>query len=164
MRSKTLMMFLVLAASATLASAQNKISGTLQCAKPDPVHSIDVGDEPGHAFSLVKIPCTWSKPVEMAGGKGKDGYSVVTSETKGGKTSEAGIHVGTMENGDKYTVRFQGTGTVSPDHSGSANGTWSFAGGTGKLKGLTGKGTYKETALADGTSSGEIEGEYKTAP
>jgi hypothetical protein len=50
---------------------------------------------------------------------------------------------------------------VKADHSGNVSGTWSFDGGTGKLKGLTGKGTYKTTTNADGTGSAEIEGEYK---
>jgi hypothetical protein len=43
----------------------------------------------------------------------------------------------------------------------SAEGTWSFVGGTGKLKGLKGKGTYKGKYAADGTSTYEIEGEYE---
>ena len=36
-----------------------------------------------------------------------------------------------------------------------------FKGGTGKLKGLTGKGTCKGTFNADGTSSWDIQGDYK---
>jgi hypothetical protein len=162
MRIKGLLIVLFLFASATIASAQTKISGTLQCAKADPAYSIDVGDEAGHAMVMVKVACTWPTPVQMAGSPAKDGYSIAWTEVRGGKTSESGIHIGTMANGDKYSVRFQGTGTTAPDHSGSVNGTWSFTGGTGKLKGLTGKGTYKSTNAADGTGSGAIEGEYAT--
>ena len=147
-------------ASAVL-TAQTKISGTLSCTKADPVHSIDVGDTGNSVMNLVKVPCTWSKTFDMAGVAVKDGYSVAASEVHAGKTKEHGIHVGAMANGDKYTVHFQGTGAVKQDHSGNAAGTWTFDGGTGKLKGLTGKGTYKTTANADGTSTAEIEGEYK---
>ena len=143
-------------------AAQTKITGVLTCGKADPVHSIEVGDAAGHAMNLVKVSCTWSKAFDMAGVAAKDGYSVASSETNAGKTTESGIHVGTMANGDKYFVRFQATGTVAPDHSGSASGTWSFTGGTGKLKGLTGKGTYKTKAAADGTGTSDVEGEYKT--
>ena len=52
-------------------------------------------------------------------------------------------------------------GSVKPDHSGNSAGTWTFDGGAGKLKGLTGKGTYKDTYAADGTGTSQIEGEYK---
>ena len=143
-------------------SAQTKISGTLSCAKPDPMYSIPVEDGSGTVMGLVKVPCTWSKAIEMAGSTGKDGYGVAAFEMHGGKTKDHGIHVGTMSNGDKYYVHFQGTGTMNADHSGTGSGTWTFEGGTGKLKGLTGKGTYKVTGKADGTATEEIEGEYKT--
>jgi len=149
-----------LLASAAL-TAQTRISGTLSCTRPDPAHSIEVGDTAASVMNLVKVPCTWSKGFDMAGLAVKDGYSVAASEVRGGKTKEHGIHVGTMANGDKYSVHFQGAGTVKPDHSGNAAGSWTFDGGTGKLKALTGKGTYKTTANADGTSTSEIEGEYK---
>lgn len=143
-------------------SAQTKLSGTLSCVKPDPLHSIPTDDGNGTVMNLARVACTWSKPMDMAGSAGKDGYSVAASEVHGGKSKEHGIHVGTMANGDKYYVHFQGTGTVNADHSAAVSGTWSFEGGTGKLKGLTGKGTYKSTGKADGTSTAEIRGEYKT--
>jgi len=43
-------------------------------------------------------------------------------------------------------------------------GTWSLIRGTGKIKGVTGKGTYKGTAGADGTMTYEVEGEHQTPP
>ena len=42
-----------------------------------------------------------------------------------------------------------------------SSGTWSFTGGTGKLKGIKGKGTCKGTFKPDGTSSWDMEGEYQ---
>jgi len=39
-------------------------------------------------------------------------------------------------------------------------GTWSYTGGTGKFKGITGKGTYKGKADASGNMVTEVEGEY----
>lgn len=142
-------------------SAQTKISGTLQCGKPDPVHSIEVGDAGKSVMNLVKVSCTWSKGFEMGGVAAKDGTSVAATEMQGAKSKEHGIHVGTMANGDTYDVHFQGTGAWKADHSGTVTGTWSFDGGTGKLKGLTGKGTYKTTNNADGTGTAMVEGEYK---
>jgi hypothetical protein len=162
MKSRFVSLALVGVMASAALSAQTKISGVLTCGKADPVHSIEVGDANNSVMNLVKVSCTWSKPFEMAGVAVKDGYSVAASEVHAGNTKEHGIHVGTMANGDKYYVHFQATGTVKPDHSGTASGTWSFEGGTGKLKGLTGKGTYKTTAAADGTGSSDVEGEFKT--
>ena len=147
--------------ASAVAAAQTKVSGTLSCAKADPAYEIEVGDTGNGVMSLVKVPCTWSKGMEMGGSTAKDGYSVAATETHGGKSKEHGIHVGTMASGDKYSVHFQGTGSMKPDHTGTVTGTWSFDGGTGKLKGLTGKGTYKSTYKADGTGTAEVEGDYK---
>jgi len=62
-----------------------------------------------------------------------------------------------MESGDKFFVWFQSSGTGK-----EGKGTWGFTGGTGKLKGITGKGTYTCTASGD-RSLCEIEGEYALA-
>jgi hypothetical protein len=49
-----------------------------------------------------------------------------------------------MENGDKFYSRNQGSiATNEP-----VQGTWTFTGGTGNLKGIKGKGTYKCTSRA----------------
>ena len=43
-------------------------------------------------------------------------------------------------------------------------GTWTFTGGTGKMKGIKGHGTYKVTPAADGSASVTVEGEYTMPP
>ena len=45
----------------------------------------------------------------------------------------------------------------------TGSGTWSYTGGTGKLKGLTGKGTYKSTGNAEAAED-QVEWEYSIAP
>jgi hypothetical protein len=42
----------------------------------------------------------------------------------------------------------------------SGGGTWTFVSGTGKCKGIKGKGTYKGTPNADGTVTYQVDGEY----
>jgi hypothetical protein len=42
----------------------------------------------------------------------------------------------------------------------TGDGTWSFTGGTGKLKGLKGKGTYKDSGTPDGKLEAQLEGDY----
>lgn len=140
--------------------AQTKTSGTINCGKPDPAYSIEVGDKTGHAVGLVKVPCTWSKAMQIEGVETKDGYDVAMSDGAG-KFRVSGYHVSNMANGDKIFVRFAGTDTYTKDGKpDSSVGTWSYTGGTGKLKGITGKGTYKGKADASGAMVTDVEGDY----
>jgi hypothetical protein len=66
-----------------------------------------------------------------------------------------------MANGDKYSVRYQGTSTAKDGAPPTISGTWNFTGGTGKLKGLTGKGTYKGKGNPDGGATFEVRGDQK---
>ena len=66
----------------------------------------------------------------------------------------------TMENGDKAFVRItNGAGTMPKDGRMTGEGSWVYTGGTGKLKGLTGKGTYKSSGTTDNVED-QVEGEY----
>jgi hypothetical protein len=153
---------MVLAASS--ARAQTKISGTLQCGKPDPQNVLPVGDRPGHALVTGKVTCIWTKALEIAGAQTKAGEDVTFSDVDGARSRDAGYHMTTMDSGDRFFVRFSGISTLAKDGSvQTQTGTWSFIRGTGKLKGLTGKGTYKATGAADGTVSSDVEGEYQIA-
>ena len=146
---------------AAAAVAQTKISGTGKCGKPDKAEPVEVGDRPGHMLMIIKQSCTWTSPLEMAGLKTKTYTAAIISDISGQKAADRGYVVVMMENGDKAYVRInQGTSMMSKDgKQESGEGTWSYTGGTGKLKGLTGKGTYKNKPVADGVED-LIEGEY----
>ena len=161
MRFRTALAFLAAGALATAAGAQTKTSGTIQCGKPDPSHTIELDDKPGHMMGIGKSKCTWSPGMEIAGSKTKDGYSISFDDMLGSKYSGHGIHVSTMDNGDKIFVKFQGGGTLKDGALQTDAGKWSYAGGTGKLKGIKGKGTYKGKGNADGSMTYEIEGDYQ---
>jgi hypothetical protein len=153
---------LVLAASS--AAAQTKISGTIQCAKPDPQNVIPVGDHPGHALVIGKVKCTWTKPMDLGGAQTKTGEDTVFSDAEGTRSRDSGYHITTMDSGDKFVVRFTGSATLGRDGAVQAQtGTWSFVRGGGKLKGIAGKGTYKGTGGADGGVTTDVEGEYVIA-
>jgi hypothetical protein len=155
----------VVLASAMAAGAQNKISGTVTCAKPDPQTALPVGDRDGHAFVVMKQKCTWTKPVEIAGQQAKTGEDTLFSEMDGGKGRDSGFDVTTMSGGDTFVVHFSGSSAA--DKNGklqTQTGSWSFVRGSGKLKGITGKGTYKGAGNADGGSTTEVEGEYQIGP
>ena len=146
----------VVLAAPSIGLAQTKISGTTQCGKPDPQHLVQAGDQPNHTFAIMKFKCTWPKPLEIAGFQTKEDELTLFEEANGSagadRTSVVSIYVvGTMSNGDKVFLRSQGKGAAH-----SSAGTWTYVGGTGKFKGLTGKGTYK----GDGTTT-VVEGEYQ---
>src|ERR1022692_4322506 len=132
--------FTFLTITATMATAQTKISGDGKCGKPDQQQSMDVGDRAGHALALVKFSCTWTTPLEMAGLKSKDYTGTVSSDESGEKGQNRGYVVITMDNGDKAFIRITGSGTTAKDGASTGESTWSFPGGTGKLKGPPGKG------------------------
>jgi hypothetical protein len=158
MRVKTLLMFLGAALFATSAVAQTKASGTAQC-KPDPPAPVAIGDKPGHFFAIGKAQCTWSG-FEIAGVQTKEGVSVSQDEINGDKSTSNGYHTATLASGDKSVAHFQGTATSKDGKFQSGGGTWTYAGGTGKLKGITGKGTFKGTPNADGSVTYQVDGEY----
>lgn len=158
MRIKTALLFLGAAALAASAAAQTKASGTAQC-KPDPPAPVAIGDTPGHSFAIGKAQCTWTK-FAIGGVPYKDGVSFAMSEIDGDKSTSAGYHVATLTDGDKATARFKGTATMKDGKLLSDGGTWTFSSGTGKCKGIKGKGTYKGTPNADGTVTYQVDGEY----
>ena len=146
-------------AVAGVASAQTKISGELQC-KSEPPAPVAIPDNPHHAYAIVKATCTWTKPFEMGGSPVKEGTETISSEMSGDRGSDHGYFAGTTAGGDTYTVKFGGTSRSKDGKPAGNEGTWSFTGGTGKLKGLKGGGKYKSTPAADGTMTTKVDGEY----
>ena len=160
MRFRIFPAFLIVLGLSTLAISQTKISGTNHCAKPDPQTMVQVGDRPGHAFSVAQSKCAWTKPWEIAGTPGKEGVATVSGEISGNSFRYHAYYVDEMANGDKAYYRYQGSAVLKDGMSQSEEGTWSLVRGTGKLKGVTGKGTYKGKAGEDGTMTYEVKGEY----
>jgi hypothetical protein len=162
MRNKLFLILALMVALAATAAAQTKASGTVSCAKPDPAYSIEVADQAGHALSISKSVCTWTKSMEIAGLKTTAGHDVSYGDAKGEVVKSSGYHVSNMSNGDKMYVRFKGKDTMTKDGKPlTTEGTWSYTGGTGKLQGIKGKGTYKGKADAAGNMVVEVEGDYE---
>lgn len=136
---------------AATATAQTKFTATAQCGEPDTQHVIPVGDLPDHSLGLLQVKCTYTKPMEIAGAKSVSTVITITNEVSGDTFRARGCQVATMDSGDKVFVLHEGTGT-----SDGQDGTWSFTGGTGKLKGIKGKGTYSCSS-----SGCDIAGEYQ---
>jgi hypothetical protein len=137
-----------------------RVAGTMECGKPSR-NAVEVGDEPNHMLAVGKSACTWSKPMTLGGAATKDGSSSVLADVRGDAAADHGYHVGTVAGGDKFFVRFDGKSESSQGVLKSQSGRWGFVGGTGKLKDLKGRGYYKSTPKPDGSTTVEIEGEYR---
>lgn len=145
--------------AAEAAEAQMKLSAKQQCAKPDPNYAVPVSDGADHALTLGVVKCTWTAG-DLGGEPLKEETGYVVSDARGSTSRDHGYTVGSVASGDKYFVRFEGTSTVKNQVPTDARCTWTFTGGTGKLAGLSGKGTCKGTFAADGSASFDMEGEY----
>ena len=143
-----------------LAVAQTKVSGTVQCGKADQQQSMNVGDRANHSFIIGQGKCTWIKPLEIEGAKTQNGAFTVFSEQSGNTVRDHGYVTDTLDSGDKYTVRINSTETWSGGKPVSERGTWNFASGTGKMKGIKGKGTFNGKAEGDNMLI-NVEGEYQ---
>jgi hypothetical protein len=139
-------------------SAQTKTSGTATC-KPDPSSPVALTDKPNHSFAVGSAQCTWTG-FEVAGLPYKTAVSADLEEITGNTVSARGYHVATLSNGDTTTAAFHGSSKMKDGKFVSGGGAWTFTSGTGKMKGIKGKGTYKGTPNADGTVSYHVEGEY----
>ena len=141
-------------------SAATMTSGTATCTM-DPASPAPgaLTDAPNHAFAIGKAQCTWTG-FSVAGQAYKTGVSTSLNEVSGDTSSATGYHVATTATGDSATAKFQGSGKLKEGKSVSDGGTWTFTGGTGKLKGIKGKGTYRGTANPDGTMTYKVTGEY----
>jgi hypothetical protein len=166
MSFKTIVTSLIVLGLATLSVAQTKISGYVKCSKPDQMQRIDVGDKPDHAFTISQNKCTWTKPMEIEGIQTKEDVITNSGEMSGTKVRTHGFVIDTLANGDKFYARTHGSDKYQSEGKvQSSNGWWSFEGGTGKLKGLKGEGTYKGRPDPNDASSliFEVEGQYEIA-
>ena len=154
--SAHLLLFLISVAPAV--SGQTSFSGTSHCGKPDPAHSVEVGDRPDHVYSIVRVHCDWVKPLRMGDAQMTEDQLTGFSEITGNAGADHGNVVGSLSNGDKVYVRTQGKSVLAAGKPLSSAGTWYYVGGTGKLKGIKGKGTYKCKSSDDGTSTCDIKG------
>jgi len=164
MRKKSVLVSVFVLAIATSATAQIKFSGSQNCAKPDPSYSIPVGDRGDHVISLSKDRCTWTRG-EIAGIALKtDTDTIVSEDVSDTISNDRGYAVTLLANGDTINVQLEGVTTLKNGAPLTGRGTWMFTGGSGKMKGITGKGTYDGKYGRDGTATFAVQGEYRLAP
>jgi hypothetical protein len=148
----------------TLAGAicgQTKFAGELRCRMIEPVHTLTVGDRPDHTFNIGKSKCVWAEPLLIEGLTYASHDVTYFNDLTGDKGRGRGAEIGTMNNGDKVFVNVQSVNTVKNNVLQSSDVTWTWTGGTGKLKGVTAKGTSKCRGTPDGNVACAVEGEYQ---
>lgn len=145
-------------------AAQTKFSAIASCGgdKSDVSHEFLVGDRPDHKFGLVQFKCSYTKPMDIGGDKSKEGLVTVTFDDTSSKSHFRGMHVVTMESGDKIYAPFRGTQPLKDGEGGESRGSFIYSGGTGKMNGIKGKGTFK-CVQVPGKSICYSEGEYQLA-
>lgn len=155
--------FLLFASALALtlsAFAQTKASGSLDCDKSDPRHVIPIPDHKGYAYVIGQSKCTWTKPIAIEGLEAKEFVNTVFNEVMGASVRMTGSGVTTYGSGDKGYTHSSGTSDVKAMTS---SGKWTFSGGTGKLRGIKGGGTYTCKMKSDEPGSAytcDVEGAY----
>ena len=154
---KVLLVPTLLCGIAVIAGAQTKITGKLTCAKPS------VNGTAGDGAQMImfqKSNCTWTTPFTIDGSKPGPTVDVAIGDMTGSIGKDHGYSTTVMDNGDSTIVRYEGTMQMKKDGSGTFKGTWKYVRGTGKFRGISGRGTYKGEGAADGSASGDITGHY----
>lgn len=145
------------------AAMADTFTGTCTCGgKSDPQHELmlPAGDRPDHQLGVEAYKCVWTKPLEIAGDKTKDGVATDVVDIKGIKVTFHGVHEVTLQSGDKIALSYQGSGT-SENKKNLSKGTFTIAEGTGKLKGIKGKGTFDCKPAGEDQVSCDVDGEYE---
>lgn len=154
------------------AFGQIRLTGTLLCEESEGVESTDlrIGSHHRVTLEIEERKCFWLKPLQILGSEAKEETRWVYREIDYvyGKIShmkywERGSSEGAMSNGDTYSMRWWFDASKEPeDYSArrQVQGRWIFKGGTGRLKGIKGQGTYKGEVSANRTVSLTVEGIY----
>ncbi len=140
-----------------VAGAQTKITAKLTCSKPS---VSEMAGEGSQMITFSRANCSWATPFTLDGTKAGRTVNASIGDVTGSTMRDHGYSTSVMDNGDTTFVRYEGTGQVKKDGSGTYKGTWKYVRGTGKFRGISGSGTFKGAGAADGTSYADISGHY----
>ncbi|MGH9512316.1 MAG: hypothetical protein ACRD2U_09285 [Terriglobales bacterium] len=152
-------LLLALAVAASSAQTKTTVSGT--CSKPD-AQSIPAGDKPDHVFIIAQGKCTTTKG-EIAGVMSKDGTFSEHDDATPSHMRGWGVYTENYANGDKVFYNYQLSVATKDGAVQSGHNTYQATGGTGKMKGVKGKGTCTYTPGTDGGLNFSCHGEYTLA-
>lgn len=156
----SLLAFLALTSSA---AAQTQLSGVARCERPEPQHTLQVDDRPNHSLTISQTKCTWTKPYEIEGIPVQTCFITSFSESTGDSLRYRGYYTDTMANGDKIYYEMEGTVTLKGGVFDSGNENWKLVRGTGKMAGISARGTCRAQGNSDGSTTWVCEGTYERA-
>ena len=148
-----------LCVSASVALAPGKVDSQWNCGKATVGQSIDVGDQPRHAYAIGRYSCTAAKG-ELEGQREKEGVLTQFDDVTKNASRYHGIFVDTVANGEKVYVSYEGSTAIEGGEMRSFSDAWTITGGTGKFKGAKGKGTCKGKFNPDGSFTFACVGNY----
>ena len=160
---RILRLFLLVVCALALASnalAQTKISGTLNCNKAELSYAIPIPGLEGYAFSMNQNKCTWSRGFWIQGLQPTEFINTPFIDIEGASGQITAKGVNRYDNGDKTYSRSTG---ISDLKASTSSGKWTYTGGTGRLSGIKGGGTYTckmESAEVGAGYTCEVVGEY----
>jgi hypothetical protein len=160
--------FFCLAAFATLLNSpvvQGQVKGsfteTSVCGNSAVHQTVLINDDRQHSVSLDQRSCTSKAPIEISGLTGTDYISYGVDDVQNQQSVDRGYVVGTMKNGDRYFLKYEGTATMNGNIPEYLEGKWNFTGGSGRLQQLQGGRTYTARPTADGSMEFVIRGNYE---
>ena len=122
--------------------------------------ALAVPDQPGHDIVLAEVAGT-QKSADPNWNNASLTY-VATSDLVDGKGTQHGYFVNTHVDGDRDWGTFEGkVSTVNGLLT--VEGTYQETGGTGKFKGITGKGTFKTRMTSPRDVEASYQGTYQLA-
>ena len=74
--------------------------------------TVAIADEGQHSISLDQRACKWDKPIELAGLPGTEYTATGVDDVQFNKSRDQGYADGTVSNGDRYFLRYDGTSTL----------------------------------------------------
>ncbi len=134
---------------------------TSVCGKSSVHQTVLINDDRQHSVSLDQRLCGSKEPIEIAGLTGTEYIAYGVDDVQNGHSIDRGYVVGTMKNGDRYFLKYEGTATMNGNVPEHLEGKWTFTGGSGRLKQLGGGGTYTARPTADGGMEFVILGNYE---
>jgi hypothetical protein len=143
-----LVLFIFSLASSVM--AQTRLSATSVCQPASSHQTITIDDERRHSISIDQRTCRWTAPLPFGPSSSAEYIASGIDDVQVESSHDSGYAVGKTTSGDKYFIRYLGTANMKGGAPSHLAGTWTFTGGTGALRGLTGHGTYS----AEPTSAG----------
>lgn len=158
---------LLLLSGYTHAAEKGKFPGHGQSISVISEYKVYPDDVEHHTMALTMRKDKWTSDVQIAGLSINDAKIIFRTLddylASGG--SNRGQITATFKNGDKFFVNYEGSTKVALAEGQPTKitfqGNWSFTGGTGKLKGIKGGGTYTGGVNSEGVQHYDWTGDYE---